>query len=227
MEYGQFCPIAKASEVIGEKWTMLIIRELLMGGSRFTDLQRGLGTISPTLLTRRLAELEGRGMLIKKKIQGQKGYEYYPTESCKELLPILISLGEWGMKWARTNLTTNDYDVELLMLYLQRSVMPDKLPGAETIIQFTFTDMSDKPNWWLVAKDGVVDICDKDPGKDVDIYFTTTVKTMADVWMGERTYRKVRASGDLSIVGPTGLINDVASWMDGSIFSDLPSAREI
>ena len=89
MEYGQFCPIAKASEIVGEKWTILIIRELLMGSTRFNQLQRGLGLISPTILTKRLAMLVERGMIIRKRIPGQRGFEYHPTEPCKELLPIL------------------------------------------------------------------------------------------------------------------------------------------
>lgn len=227
MEYGQFCPIAKASEIIGEKWTILLIRELLMGGSRFNEFRRGLGTISPTLLTRRLGDLEQRGMVIKKKIPGQKGYAYHPTESCRQLLPILVALGEWGMEWARSNLTAKDYDVELLVLYLQRSIVPEKLPGAETVIRFKFVDMEEKANWWLVVTDGVVDICDRDPGRDVDVFFTASVKTMADAWMGEISYRKAIGDGSLSIVGPSALTNHIASWMNNSIFADLPSAHDI
>ncbi|MBC8240496.1 MAG: transcriptional regulator [Alphaproteobacteria bacterium] len=227
MQYGQFCPIAKASEIVGEKWTILIIREVLMGGTRFSDIQRGLGSISPTLLSRRLVDLESRGMLIKKKIQGQRGYEYLATESCKELLPILLSLGNWGMRWARSNLTAKDYDVDLLMLYLQRSLVPDKLPGNETVIRFAFTDMTEKANWWLVVKNGEVDTCDNDPGRDVDIYLTTSVKTMVDIWTNGTTYRKAVAADDLSIIGPLALTNNITNWMNNSIFSDLPSAHEI
>lgn len=227
MEYGQFCPIAKASEIIGEKWTILIIREILMGGRRFSDLQRGLGTISPTLLTRRLVELEKRGMIIKKKVQGQKGHEYYATPSCKELLPILLSIGNWGMRWARSNLPTKDYDVELLMLYLQRSILPDNLPDTETIIQFTFTDMTEKANWWLVVNDGKVDTCDKNPGKDIDVYFTTTVKTMVDIWTGLLSYRSALSKDIITIVGTNALARNISTWMDNSPFTDLPSAQEI
>ncbi|NKB54197.1 MAG: transcriptional regulator [Rhizobiaceae bacterium] len=227
MEYGQFCPIAKASEIIGEKWTVLIIRELLMGARRFSDLQRGLGTISPTLLTRRLAHLEDRGMVIRKKSQGQRSHEYVPTDSCKMLLPIILSLGDWGMQWARSNLSTKDYDVDLLMLYLQRSIKVEKLPMGETVIRFKFTDMQEKADWWLIAGTAGTDICDKDPGRDVDIFFTTTVKTMADIWMGETSYRKAINADALAIVGPAALVNNVANWMSNSIFTELPSAREI
>ena len=116
MKYGQFCPIAKATELLGEKWTLLIIRELLMGSSRFNELQRGLSMISPALLTKRLQSLEQTGLLIKKKISGQRGYEYFASEPTEQLLPILLDLGDWGMRWAKDNLTDEDYDVDFLMI---------------------------------------------------------------------------------------------------------------
>lgn len=227
MEYGQFCPVAKASEIIGEKWTLLIIRELLMGGCRFNELQRGLSHLSPTLLSKRLQSLDEHGLLIKKRINGQRGYEYYPTEACQQLLPIIKSLGDWGMSWARNNLTEKDYDVELLMLYLKRSIVVDKLPGNETIIKFHFTDVSEYPNWWLVANNEEVDLCVKDPGKEVDVYFTTTVKTMVDIWMGDSSYKLAIKQQELLIVGYKALTNNVSSWMNNSVFTDLPSAKQI
>ncbi|MDA5092785.1 helix-turn-helix domain-containing protein [Aliiroseovarius sp. KMU-50] len=223
MEYGQFCPIAKASEIIGEKWTLLIIRELLMGSRRFSELQRGLGTISPTLLTRRLVHLEDRGMIMKRRISGQKGFEYLPTESCRLLLPILLSLGDWGMQWARSNLTSKDYDVGLLITNLQRSIQPDKLPSGEVVIHFKFIDVQEESTWWLVVQSGEIDICNKDPGKDVDVYFTTTVKVMVDAWMGDTTYRKAIADGDMTIIGPRLLTDNVSGWMKPSMFSGSDS----
>jgi len=227
MEYGQFCPIAKATEIIGEKWTLLIIRELLMGGSRFNELQRGLALISPTILSRRLDSLSEHGLVLKKKIPGQRGFEYFPTESCQELLPIIRSLGDWGMRWARSNLTEKDYDVELLMLYLKRSIVPDKLIGRETAIRFRFIDIETYPDWWLVVTGEEIDICVKDPGKDIDVYFTSSVKTMADIWMGDNTYKKAIRDGSLKIVGNKVLTHNISAWMSNSIFADLPPAREI
>ena len=227
MEYGQFCPIAKATEIIGEKWTLLIIRELLMGGSRFNELHRGLSLISPTILSKRLDSLVEHGLVFKKKIPGQKGYEYFPTESCLELLPIIRNLGDWGMRWARSNLTEKDYDVELLMLYLKRSIVPEKLIGRETVIRFKFTDIDKYQDWWLVAKGDELDLCVNDPGKDVDVYFTSKVKTLADIWMGNNTYKKAVREGALKVVGDQTLTRNVSSWMSNSLFTDLPSASEI
>ena len=227
MEYGQFCPIAKATEILGEKWTLLIVRELLMGGTRFSELQRGLSLISPTMLSKRLDSLEEHGLVMKKKIPNQKGYEYFPTKSCNELLPIIKSLGDWGMRWARSNLTEKDYDVQLLMLYLKRSIVPENLAGKETVVRFHFTDIKDYPDWWLVARGEDVDICVNDPGRDVDVYFTSSVKVMADIWMGESSYRKAVNEGLLKLVGPSALTNDVTSWMVSSIYADLAPASEI
>ena len=227
MEFGQFCPIAKATEIIGEKWTVLIIRESLMGSTRYSEFQRGLSLISPTMLAKRLDSLVAHGLLMKKKISGQKGYEYFPTPSCKELLPIIRSLGDWGMRWARANLTEKDYDVELLMLYLQRSIVPENLPGNESVIRFKFTDIKEMSEWWLLITDDKVDICIKDPGKDVDVHFTSSVKTMADIWMGDMTYRKAVADGGLKIVGHSSLTRNITSWMKLSIFVGLPPASEI
>ena len=227
MEYGQFCPVAKATEIIGEKWTILIVRELLMGGSRFSELQRGMSLMSPTILSKRLDSLTRHGLVVKKKIPGQRGYEYFPTDSCKELLPVIRSLGEWGMRWARDNLREKDYDVELLMLYIKRSIDPGKLIGKETVIRFHFTDIKVYPDWWLVVKGEELDLCVNDPGRDVDVYFTTSVKSLADVWMGDNTYRKAIRDGHLNVVGNRTLTRDITAWMSNSLFAGLPSAREI
>ncbi|MCB1762551.1 MAG: transcriptional regulator [Gammaproteobacteria bacterium] len=227
MEYGQFCPIAKANEILGERWTLLIIRELLMGGRRYNELQRGLSQISPTMLSKRLDSLEQHGLVLKKRIPNQKGYEYFPTHSCNELLPVIKSLGEWGMRWARSNLTERDYDVELLMLYLKRSVNPEHLVGDETVIRFKFTDIKEYPDLWMVVTASDIDVCVNDPGKNVDVYITTTVVTMAEVWMGQINYRKAVAGNRLTVVGPKALTADLSSWMANSVFADIAPASEI
>lgn len=227
MEYGQFCPIAKATEILGEKWTILIVRELIMGGHRFNELQRGLSLISPTLLSKRLDSLEQHGLVMKKKIPGQKGYEYFPTPSCRELMPIICSLGEWGMRWARSSLSEKDYDVGLLMLYLKRSIVPEKLVGSQTVVRFRFTDIAEFPDWWLVVTGDELDLCVNDPGKDVDVWFTSSVRTLADIWMGGNTYRKAMADGSLTVVGDKVLTRDITAWMSNSIFADLPPATAI
>jgi DNA-binding HxlR family transcriptional regulator len=219
MEFGQFCPIAKATEIVGEKWMILILREILMGSTRFNELQRGLSMISPAVLSKRLSSAVEYGLIIKKKLPGQKSYEYLPTNASKELLPIFIELGNWGMRWTREHLTENDFDVNFLILYLQRSIQPEKLPGRETIIRFCFTDLERQPNWWILVKNDEVDICTMDPGREVDVYFTCSVKCMSDIWMGETTYRKEIADDNLKLVGPRALTSNVTSWMSNCMFA--------
>ena len=224
MQYGQFCPIAKATEILGEKWTILIVRELIMGGRRFNELQRGLGDISPALLTARLKSLEEQGLVVRRKISGQRTFEYYPTPACEALLPSLVSLGEWGLLWARHNVLDADLDVDLLMFYLERSIDPENLIGSESIIQFKFKDLQEQQEWWLLVKDKKVDLCLTDPGKDVDVYFACTVRTMHDVWMGDRTYREAIKSGDLIVQGEPALMRNITAWLKPSIFAGSPRA---
>lgn len=227
MQYGQFCPISKAAEVLGDKWTLLIVRELLMGASRFNTLQRGLCSISPTMLTKRLNELCSCGLVMKKKIPGQKGYEYFLTPSGQELFPVLESMGVWGMRWAREGMPNNDLDVELLMLYLERSVDTEKLVGKETVIRFQFTDLDELKDWWLVVKNDHVDTCIHDPGKEVDVYFTTDLRTMIQAWMGDISYKQAISEKRLKLVGPSALTKNVTQWIKPSIFDGIPPAEDI
>lgn len=219
MRYGQFCPIAKATEILAERWTLLIVRELLSGGRRFSDLQRGLGGISPALLAARLRTFEQEGLIVRRRINGQRGYEYFPTPACEELKGVLVALGEWGMCWARHNVTGTDLDVDLLMLYLERSIDPAQLPGRETVIQFKFADLHEQRDWWLLVRDGRVEICITSPGRDVDIFFSTTLRTMHDVWMGDRTQRDAVLSGDLVIEGDPALTRRISAWLRLSMFA--------
>lgn len=227
MEYQQFCPVAKASELLGDKWTILILREALMGAKRFNEFERGLGRISPTMLTKRLNELVINGLMIRKKITGQKGNEYFLTQAGKDVNPVIMQLGDWGMRWARGQMENSDLDVELLMLYLQRSIRTDKLVGDQTIIQFNFTNLTKLGKWWLVVHRDEVDVCLEDPGKEVDVWFVTDLRTMVEVWMGDITYRKAIREKRLKLIGPVSLINNVTNWMANSVYAGIPRAVEI
>jgi len=224
MQYGQFCPIAKATEILGEKWTFLILRELVVGARRFSELQRGLGDISPALLTARLKSLEEQGIIARRKVPGQRTYEYWPTQACNEIAPVLVALGQWGLQYARTNMLDADLDVELLMLYLERSVDPDKLIGDQNIIQFSFKDLARQRDWWLLVQDRKVDLCITDPGKEVDVYFHCTVRTMHDLWMGDRSYQDAIRAGDLIVEGEPVLVRSISTWLRPSMFADAPRA---
>jgi DNA-binding HxlR family transcriptional regulator len=219
MQYGQFCPIAKATEILGERWTILVLRELLMGGRRFNELQRGLGDISPALLTSRLKSLEAQGIVARRRISGQRGHEYFPSPACEALLPVIIAIGEWGLNWTRDMLVEEDFDIDFLMYYLERSVDPDKLPGDHSVIRFLFTDLVEQRNWWLLVDRASVQVCLTPPARDVDVYFTTTVRTMHDVWMGDRSYRDAINAEDLIIEGEPSLTRNISNWLRPSAFA--------
>lgn len=225
--YGQWCPIAKASQLLCERWTLLIIRELLMGSTRYSELERGLGYISPTLLSRRLATLEEADLIYKRKNPGGRGFEYLPTAQCRQLQPILLALGSWGMDWSKSRMQDEDYDVQLLMLYLQRSIVVENLPGMKSVILFHFTDFAEQPKWWITANSDEVEVCTVDPGQDVDVYITTTVRAMTDAWMGRTTYRQAAEDGAFEIIGSTQLTRNIGSWMSACVFSDLPDPEAI
>lgn len=227
MQYLQFCPLAKASEMLCEKWTLLIIRELLMGGKRFNDFQRGMVAISPTMLTKRLNELVEHGLVIRKKIPGQRGYEYFLSAAGKELAPIVQQIGEWGMRWTRGQIADSELDVELLMLYLERSVNPQLLPGGTTTLCFNFGDLDQLSKWWIVVEDEIVDVCTVDPGKDVDIWFNTDLRTMIEIWMGDITYKSAIREQRLQLIGPSALTSSVTRWISSSVFAEIPAADQI
>lgn len=222
MRYGQFCPIAKATEILGEKWTILIVRELLMGARRFSELQRGLGDISPALLSQRLRALETHGLILRRRASGQRQHEYFPTESGNALLPVLLGLGEWGLLWARNNVLDPDLDIDLLLLYLERAVDPAQLPGRETVIQFTFDDLCEQRDFWLLVCGERVELCIVDPGRDVNVFFACTARVMHDVFMGDRTYRAAVGAGDLRIEGDPTLVRNVGRWLRPSVFAGAP-----
>jgi len=210
MGYQQFCPISKAMEVLGDKWSLLIVREIMLGGNRFNVMQHGLSAISPTVLTKRLNELTEQGVIFKKRIPGQKGCEYYLTQSGQELWPVLEQLGNWGARWARAGMPDTDLDLDLLMLYMERSV-----------------DVQKYNSWWLIVTGDSIDTCVQDPGRDVDIYLTTDLRTMIAAWMGDISYKKAVNEGRMKLIGPPLLINNVSLWLKDASFAGIRPANEI
>jgi DNA-binding HxlR family transcriptional regulator len=223
-DYGQFCPVAKATEIVGERWTLLILRELLLGTCRFNDFQRALSRVSPTLLNKRLKSLEERGVILKKKLPGQKGYEYRLTASGKELAPLVETLAVWGMRWARGQMTDEELDVDFLMWEMQRRLQTQHLPGGETVICFSFAEQKKFIDWWLVVYDDNVDLCTRDPGKEVDIYIRSTVRSLAEVWRGDVELRQALADGRIKTHGVRALERTLPNWLGLCLYKDVQPA---
>ena len=219
--YGQFCPVAKATELIGEKWTVLVLRELLLGTTRFNDFQRAISRMSPTLLAKRLKHLEDGGIVIRKKLSGRKGYEYRLTAAGKELGPLIEVLAVWGMRWARGQLTDDELDVEFLMRELQRRLQTDHLPDGETVMCVTFDELTTHKTWWLLVDGDAVDLCTADPGKDVDLYISSTVRTIVEVWEGDLDIRTALRNGSIQADGSRHLIRTMPDWFGVCLYKDV------
>ena len=219
--YGQFCPVAKATELIGEKWTLLILRELLLGTTRFNDFQRALSRMSPTLLVRRLRQLEKCGIVIRKKLSGQRGYEYRLTAAGKEVGPLVESLAVWGMRWARSQLTDDELDVEFLMRELQRRLQTEHLPDGQTVLCITFDELEVHKTWWLLVDGDVVDLCTENPGKDVDLYINSSVRTIVEIWEGDLDIRTALRNGSVKANGLRHLIRCMPDWLGVCLYKDV------
>jgi DNA-binding HxlR family transcriptional regulator len=222
IRYHQFCPIAKAAELLGERWTILIVRELLIGTTRFNDFQRALSQISPTLLTRRLNQLQECGLVLRKTLPGQRRTEYQLTPAGRELEPVILGLGEWGMKWARGQMSDDELDVELLMFDLHRRIDLDQLPGGRTVLHFHFPGLPKFGHWWIVFPgDGTRELCAHNPGKTVDLHLTVDLRTLTEIWAGDTELRHASGSGRLKLQGDPTLVRTVASWLRPGLFSHV------
>ena len=219
--YGQFCPVAKATEVIGEKWTLLVLRELLLGTTRFNDFQRAMSHMSPTLLAKRLRHLEEYGIIIRKKLSNQKGYEYRLTAAGKELSPLIEVLAVWGMRWARGQPADDELDVEFLMRDVQRRLQTEQLPDGETVICLIFDELTNYKTWWLLVDGDVVDLCTEDPGKEVDLYVNSKVRTIVEVWEGDLDISKALRNGSIKAHGLRHLVRTMPQWFGVCLYKDV------
>ena len=221
-KYGQFCPVAKSAEVLGNPWSLLIVRELLLGSTRFTALQKGMPRISPTVLNTRLKELEEHGVIVKRPVSGQRGHEYRLTPAGRELAPVIESLVVWGMRWARDALEDYEMDVSFLMFDVQRNIILDQLPDGETVICFQFPDLKDFKTWWIVCDGGSVDLCYQDPGKDISVYVTSESCDLIGVWMGDIPASEAMDSGRLTVLGDATLCRSFRRWFPLSAAAEVP-----
>lgn len=222
IRYGQICPVSKAAELLGERWTLLIIRELVLGTRRFNDFQRALSQISPTLLAKRLNQLEEAGLLVRKALPGQRRIEYHPTAAGKELKPIILGLGEWGMKWARGQMNDDELDVEMLMYDLQRRIDAEQLPGGRTVIKFVFRALPKFAHWWIIIEpDGTRVLCVHNPRVPIDIELVTDVRTMSHIWAGDLDFRMAKDTGRMELKGDAILVRTISSWLRPGTFAHI------
>jgi DNA-binding HxlR family transcriptional regulator len=225
--YGPFCPVAKAAEILTERWTPLVLRELICGSTRFNDLRRGVPLMSSSLLSRRLRFLEQQGVIERRKARAGQGFEYHLTDAGRELEPLIMRMGEWGARWVSSRLEPEDQDVALLMWDMRRCVQPENSPRRRTVVAFEFTDAPrNKRHWWLVSEKAEADLCLTDPGYEVDLFVVTDVRTMTAVWIGDLSLASAIASGALETHGPTDLRRRLNAWLGLSAFAPIRSKAQ-
>ncbi|SMH42100.1 winged helix-turn-helix transcriptional regulator [Mesorhizobium australicum] len=223
--YGQFCPVSMASEILCSRWTTLVVRELLCGSTRFTDLRRGVPKMSPALLSKRLKELQQAGVIVaSRKPNGT--VEYRLSEAGEELRPVIMGLGNWAQRWMESRLTLKNLDPSLLMWDMRRSLNAGLLPERRCTIQFLYSELPQaQKRWWLVVESGTVDLCNFDPGHELDLLVKSSLRAMTAVWMGLTTIKNETESGQIKIEGDPHLARSMPQWLGLSAFA--PIARRV
>ena len=220
--YSQFCPVSMATEVLCSRWTPLVVREFLCGSTRFNDLRRGLPRMSPTLLSKRLDELEEAGVITS--LNGTSGSrEYSLTAAGEELRPIIMGIGAWGQRWVESALSLNNLDPELLIWDMHRGLNIDPLPSRRTCLQFVFNNLpEDRQNYWLVADpQSGVEACYKDPGYEIDLFAECSLRTMTAIWMGLDTVNRAEIDGRMVLTGRREVVSRMQEWLGLSPFSTV------
>jgi len=217
--YRQFCPVAKAMELLDERWTMLIVRELISGSSQFNELRRGVPRISPALLSKRLGELTRAGIVAKDQAGARAGYRL--TEAGRELEPVVEAIGTWGIRWIG-ELGDADLDPRLLLWDIHRNLRHENLPAGRTVVEFTFPDCAaSQRHWWLVATPDDADVCDADPGHPVSVTVTASLRELTRVWRGDLPWDRALRSGSVALSGNGPLCRQFPGWLALSTFADV------
>ena len=216
--YGQFCTVARAAEALCERWSPLVIRELLCGSRRFNDLHRGVPRMSTSLLAQRLRHLEGLGVVQRSAVG--KVWEYSLTEAGEQLRPIIMGLGDWGARWIGSRLREGELDAGLLMWDVRRFVRLAEFPPRPIVIHFKFRDARPGEGaWWLVVENGAADLCRDDPGRELTLVVDATVRALTEVWSGDQTPQEVLQAGALRVDGDPRDAESLWRWLGTSAFA--------
>lgn len=221
--YGQFCPVAVASEIFAERWTPVILRELVLGSRRFNDIQRGVPRISRALLVKRLRELAAHGV-----ISAADG-EYRLTEAGQELGEVVVHLGRWGARWTAP-VRRDRLDAKLLIWDMRRRIALERLPEKRVVVRFDFRGVpaghKAPKTYWLVLERPEVDLCIIEPGFEVDVYVDADLASFSRVWLGEIPIRQAIRDGDINLNGERQSVKDFPSWLLLSTLAAVPRPAE-
>lgn len=212
--YGQFCPVAMGAEIFATRWTPIVLRELLSGSSRFTDIQRGMPLMSRSLLARRLQELEHAGLVERRAEADGRAPTWHLTPAGEALRPVVVALGDWAHHWLTREIPAHDLDPSLLMWDVRRTVDPADLPGsARTVVQFQFPDARPEHRlWWLLAERGTVELCWKRPAPENQLEVTVLLPDITRVWIGRLAVDEALANGRIRLEGDKTQREAFARW---------------
>lgn len=215
--YGQYCPIAKAIEVVGDRWTLLIVRDLLTGTMHFNDLERGLPGISRGLLAERLRRLQRMGVVEKsEQCSGRQRTSYQLTQAGVELSPVINALLVWGVKWAFEEPAPTDLDPLLLLWWMRGGVRSEQLPEQRVVTQFDFTGAC-RATYWLVLTRGDTSLCLTHPGFEIDVLVTADLATLFQVWLGRVRMADALYERRVVIDAPPALARAFPTWFTYSL----------
>ena len=213
--YSQFCPVAKAAEILTTRWTPLVLRELISGSSGFNEIHRGVPLMSRALLARRLRDLIASGVVVREHA------DYRLTEAGEALGPVIISMGLWGRRWVESAADGPDWDAGVLMWDMRRRIDTAALPSGRTVVQFDYSDAPPElRRWWLLIEGDDVDLCQSDPGFEVDLYIATTVRVLGPVWIGQRPLAPAIERRDIRVLGRLELERSIGRWMKLSVIAE-------
>lgn len=218
--YGQFCPVAKTAEVFCQRWTALILRDMTWGSTRFSELQRGVPMMSPSLLSQRLRQLEAEGIVER------RGGGYHLTEAGREFAPIIEAMGVWGQRWTRRDLDEDEVDMDLLLWGIERSARFDAFGKVPAVVRVEFTDQPEhKRIWWFLNEDGKCQLCVDDPGREVDLYLAAKVADFIRVYRGDIGLATALSEGWLEAIGNAKARAALADWLNLSPLAAVESRR--
>jgi DNA-binding HxlR family transcriptional regulator len=226
--YGQFCPVAVASQVFAERWTPIILRELLSGSHRFNDIRKGMPLISRTLLAQRLRELEDAGVITSRPLRDGRGHEYQLTKAGEALRDVVDRLGEWGQKWANWQFAPENLEVSILMWAMKNGIVVDRLPDRRVVVRFDFRGVPARfrhqRTWWLVLERAGIDLCYQDPGHPVDLEVDADLAALGRVWLGHLPFAQALRTGGVRIEGERSLAQAFPTWLMLSPFAPFGRA---
>ena len=222
--YGQYCPLSLALEVLGERWSLLVVSRLIDGCQRFNEIHRGVPRMSASLLSQRLAQLEHAGIVERQPAPEGRGHIYLPTEAGWDLAPIIMDLAVWGQHWSR-DMTTEDLDPGFLVWSMHTRLNTEAMPPGRTVMEFEFTGApKDCRRFWLVNTDGVVEMCLKHPGYEVTLKVMSDLRRFIEAWRGLRDLRQEIVGGHIRLEGPSEAKRAFPDWLLLSMLA--PYARK-